>query len=254
MNQPPIFIIGCPRSGTTLLRVILDSHPHISCGPETDFLIDLPKVIARHSRRLELFGFDDAYWDMKMADFFNSFHLDYAQKRGKQRWADKTPLYTAHLDLLNRLFPEAQFLHIIRDGLDVVASHRDRWGYLTALRATRTWVKYVSMAQRLGRTVAPGRYLEVRYEELVSDPEAKLRGMFEFLDEPWDPVVLDYRQTDHDSRGEAERWAQKCRDSTGDEAAIYSGRVGFGSKQLGPVIKMIFHQFAGRLYHDLGYA
>jgi hypothetical protein len=69
MAQKPIFIIGSPRSGTTLLRLILDSHPNISCGPETHFLVDLSKIVNVHWEQVEAFGFDKAYWHQKLASF-----------------------------------------------------------------------------------------------------------------------------------------------------------------------------------------
>src|SRR5437667_10431218 len=88
-DAQPIFLVGCPRSGTTLLRLILDSHPEISCGPETHLLGPMHRMFDRWSS-LQLFGFERDYWYEKMADFINSFQTEYAQRRGKTRWADKT--------------------------------------------------------------------------------------------------------------------------------------------------------------------
>ncbi len=202
MRQPacrPIFILGCPRSGTTLLRLMLDSHPHISCGPETHFLVDLAGIVNRHGRRIERFGVDRERWYEKTADFFHAFHMEYAQQRGKRRWAEKTPKYTRHLTLVDRLFPDCQLIHVIHNGRDVVSSYRKRWGYLSAVKtAAYRWREYVTLARDFDKTLAKDRYYELRYEALVSDTEMTLRGMFEFLQEPWAPEVLNYHEAPHD--------------------------------------------------------
>ena len=69
-NQRLIFIVGCPRSGTTMLRLILDAHSNISCGPETDFLVEFGRSLENHWPHLELYGFEQAYWEQKTADFY----------------------------------------------------------------------------------------------------------------------------------------------------------------------------------------
>lgn len=253
MGGNAIFIIGCPRSGTTLLRLALDSHPNISSGPETHFLVDLSKIMGQHWKRIRLFGFDEAYWYNKIADFFDSFQMDYARKRGKVRWCEKTPLYTAHLGFINRLFPDAQFLHIIRNGLDVVASYRDRWGYLSAMKAPRTWDKYIRMARAAAETILTDRYLELRYEELVSHPEDTLRRVLDHLNEPWDSAVLDYRRVEHDRTDKRDNFMQMRRTNGHDESAIYQSRVGAGASKLDPLLRMVVWLRAGPLMRELGY-
>src|SRR5262249_35446578 len=131
----PIFIVGCGRSGTTLLRLMLDSHPAIAAGEETKFLTDLEPIVGEHWRLLHTYGFDRAWWLDRIRAFYGGFLEEYATRRGKRRWAEKTPGYTFHLAFLDELFPDAQYLHLIRDGRDVVASFRERWGYRAGLRA-----------------------------------------------------------------------------------------------------------------------
>jgi hypothetical protein len=91
-------------------------------------------------------------------------------------------------------------IHIIRDGRDVVTSHRDRWGYKVAMRSINDWKTYVTMANEFGKKVSSDRYIEIRYEELVTQPENILRGLFTYLNEPWDPVVLKHNEVEHDMR------------------------------------------------------
>jgi hypothetical protein len=189
----PIFIIGCHRSGTTLLRLILDAHPNISCGPETRFLADLANITADPNwQRMRLYGFPKQYWHQRIAALFDAFQSEYAHARGKVRWADKTPRYALCVDYLNELFPTCQVVHVVRDGRDVVASHRDRWGYGSALKAVKKWPWYVATARAAGARLPADRYHEVRYEDLVTDPEGTLRQLLDFLGEPWDPILLQH--------------------------------------------------------------
>jgi hypothetical protein len=98
----PIFLVGCQRSGTTMLRLVLDSHSRISCGPETRFLPELRRIVdeQRDWPRLARFGFPREDWLRRIGDFFGGVHADYAAGRGKARWADKTPLYALSLDFV----------------------------------------------------------------------------------------------------------------------------------------------------------
>lgn len=249
----PIFILGAPRSGTTLMRLVLDAHPAISAGPETRFLLDLAKIFGQHWDRLERFGFDRAYWIEKVASFFAGVHEDYAAARGKRRWCEKTPRYTVIADLLAELYPDARFLHVLRDGLDVVASHRDRWGWRAAYDAIDDWRALVRKARRFGERVGPARYLEVRYESLVEDPEGALRPVFRFLDEEWDDAVLRFDDREHDAPAKYEEHTRRRREESGAAGSIYAGRVGVGARELDPLLRLLFRRRAGKLRRELGY-
>jgi hypothetical protein len=85
--EAPIFIVGCQRSGTTMLRLILDSHSRISCGPETRFLEDMERIVGSDWKRLSQYGFPREEWLRRIAGFFGGIQHDYAVSRGKQRWA-----------------------------------------------------------------------------------------------------------------------------------------------------------------------
>jgi len=252
MSQPdyrPIFIIGCPRSGTTLLRLMLDSHPHISCGPESHFLVDLADIVIRHGARIERFGVDKEQWYEKTATFFHTFHLEYAQQRGKQRWAEKTPKYTRHLPLVNQLYPDCQLIHMIRNGRDVVSSYHKRWGYMSAVKtAAYRWREYITLARDFGKTLPKDRYYELRYEALVSDPEMVLRGTFEFLQEPWVPDVLNYEKAPHDVNNLYQTSTQEFRGAS--DGAVYTSRIG---KDIDPFLKTVMRLGSGHLLQELGY-
>ena len=255
-SRPPIFVVGCQRSGTTLLRLILDAHPNISCGPETLFLVEFAERLtgARHWQHLAHFGFPKEYWQERVAALFDTVQGDYARRRGKSRWADKTPRYAVHLDLVDALFPTCQVVHVIRDGRDVVASHRDRWGYLSALKAVKKWPWYVHAARAAGaRLAAAGRYHEVRYERLVADPEATLRELLEFLGEPWDPAVLEHDQRSHDVQPRYAAVSSSRRTAAGERSAIYRSRVGAGRRELNPPLRLLVTVLDNRTLRELGY-
>ena len=252
----PIFIVGCPRSGTTLLRLILDSHPNISCGPESHFLTDLEAIVGRYWHRMKPFGFEKSYWHEKIRDFFDSFQLEHAAARGKTRWADKTPKYSTKLEFINDIFPESQVVHVIRDGYDVVASHRDRWGYKSAFEcAARTWKDYIVAAREGGRTLPPSRYKELRYEKLVAAPEAVIRELLEFLGEPWVDSILEYQKFEHNMAGDKhQHLTEKRRQASGESSTIYQGRVGAGKRELDPLLRLVLQRRAGDLMKELGYS
>lgn len=201
----PIFIGGEGRSGTTLLRVILDSHPNISCGPETHFFIDekIQPFCAELADRWQakILEYYDAPPEHVMARCFgailNAFHTPYMRSRGKKRWADKTPHNILKIDFLNLAFPNMKFIHIIRDGRDVAASLLEMpWGPKTVEEAAESWRACIKSGIHFG--ASHENYLEVKYEDLVQSFESTLVKIFSFLDEPWSDQVLHFNKLHHD--------------------------------------------------------
>jgi hypothetical protein len=249
----PIFLVGCQRSGTTMLRLVLDSHSRIACGPETRFLPALRRIVEADGERLERFGFDRADWLRRIREFFGGVHSDYAAARGKARWADKTPLYALHIDFVTEVFPDAQIVHVIRDGRDVVVSHRKRFGYWSAVKCVVKWPRYIRTARAFGAALPAERFHELRYEDAVNDPDKTLRALFEFLGEEWEPAVLEYADAPHDVAGKYTVEADKRRAAAGTDAAIYSSRVGTYRKELDPFLRLLVSVFSGRMLRELGY-
>lgn len=252
-GPPPIFIVGCQRSGTTLLRLMLDSHPNISCGPESGFLENLVRITDSDWQRLSQFGYPKQYWYNAMARFFDGIQRDYATSRGKGRWADKTPKYALYVDFLDRLFPRSYVIHVIRDPRDVVASHRHRWGWRSALKAAAKWPRYVSAARESGGRLSSGRYLEVRYEDMVADPEGVMRRVLALVGEPWDDAVLHHDRAGHDVPDKYKEFSARRRAEAGDGSAVYRNRVGAGAKELDPLLRLVVWARDGRLRRKLGY-
>lgn len=216
---PMPIIIGAPRSGTTLLRLMLDAHPALAIPPETHFLslgFRLPQrgphvrerfcsSLITHGRTASNwpdFGipaekFRDAVATLKPFSAragIRLFYKLYAERFGKTRWGDKTPSYCLHMPKIRRLLPEARFIHLIRDGRDVALSLREQWfspGPSIEAQAL-LWSRYVRAARRAGREHAD--YLEVRYEELVLDPATLLRRICEFIELDYTPRMLSYHE------------------------------------------------------------
>jgi hypothetical protein len=214
----PLFVLGVRRSGTTLLRVMLDRNPELAIPDESYFI---PQIADRHRGRVDSERFLDDLsrlptlrdWDVPLdrvrarlragsdpGEAISAVYEVYAERHGKQRWGDKTPMYMAHLRLLERLFRSARYVHLVRDGRDAALSFlsmppgimtesfghpRDAEGFACQ------WRTEVLAARALGSRVGE-RYLEVRYETLVSAPEAELRRICSFAELPYDGAMLGY--------------------------------------------------------------
>jgi hypothetical protein len=215
----PLLLLGVSRSGTTLLRVILDRSPGIAIPDESFFV---PLLARRHGGVIDGERFlDDVArltvvrdWGLTVDDVavrvrsgmptgeaIAAVFEAYAEAEGKPRWGDKTPMYMRHLELLERLFPEAQYVHLLRDGRDAALSFLElpegtytrTWAHPeTTAQFACLWRKEVRDARALGRRVGPARYQEVRYEELVADPEGVVRGICAFAELAFSPAMLDY--------------------------------------------------------------
>lgn len=213
---PPIFVIGCQRSGTSVLRRVLDSHPNIACPPESKFILPMQGLL-NHPQALEglsSMGFPRAVVMNRIRDFVASFFEDYAATKGKNRWADKTPNYVNCLPFLDDLFAaEARYIVIVRHPLDVCLSfehaakksgrmmpaiepHVAAAGELRA-GACRFWNEQNLKISTFVPQVA-SRVVSLDYELLTSHPEQVLKQVFRRLDEPWAPSVLTYNRFAHD--------------------------------------------------------
>lgn len=246
-EHSPIFIVGCQRSGTTLLRLILDAHPALSIGPESRFLDDFAKITDEEWHRLEPYGLPKSYFHERFAQLFDDFQTTYATSRGKLRWGDKSPRYTLRIPFLDALFPTCQVIHVIRNGRDVVTSHRERWGYASAYKATAKWQRYIEAARAAGATLGPARFTEVRYESLVSDPEPELRRLIAFLGEEWDDAVLHHQDAPHDV---TQGYLQRHAPATGP---IETGRIGAHKRRLNPALRLLLRVRSRRALKALGY-
>jgi Sulfotransferase family len=249
----PIFVVGCQRSGTTMLRLMLDSHPRISCGPETRFLADLERIVGPDWKRLSQYGFTQEEWLERIAAFFDGFQGDYARSRGKERWADKSPRYALSMEFIMRVFPDAQVVHVIRDGRDVAVSHRKRFGYWSCVKSSVKWPRYIAAARAAGAALPSDRYTEVRYEDLVANGEQTLRRLFDFLGEQWDPAVLDFVSQSHDVPARYHAQLRARQGEGGEGGTVYSSRVGAHKRELDPAVRLLVWAMGRSTLRQLGY-
>lgn len=201
----PIFIIGCFRSGTTLLRYLIDSHSQICCPPETKFLTHLAALYENHEsmKAFSSMGFEENYVRRRIRNLTNDFFLDYMAANGKSRWADKTPEYVRILDFIEWLYgKEVDYIFIYRNGLDVTHSMFEQ--SIQPLEPNKTlekafayWAEdariMVEWRSRLG-----ARCHEVFYENLCRNPSKIMDGVFDFLEVPREDVVNNWYRMRHD--------------------------------------------------------
>ena len=228
-SAPPVFVGGCPRSGTTLLRTMLTAHPDLAIPRETRILVD------GYRRRADWGDLRDpenrrrlARWvvERKVSRYANltedgdelvermvaaaptigsvlgaGFRL-HADHHGKPRWGDKRPSLVLNLDAAFEMFPDAQYVNVVRDPRAVVASIRSvgrRYGWSAhgIPGGAETWERSVRAAERWRRRLGPERFLELRYEDLVTDSAAALERVAGFL--ALDPEGLDAMLRHHET-------------------------------------------------------
>ena len=284
MRPPAPFVVGVPRSGTTLLRLQLDAHPELCIGAETGFGLVAgavddagggPAELAAALRSLatwpdlrldawalrELFDGVDP-WSVGAG--LRAWYRLEAAAAGKPRWGDKTPVHARCLPVLARLFGEARFVHLIRDGRDVAASLRGLPfapgdGSIEAIAAD--WRDTIREARAAAAELP--HYLEVRYERLVTDPEAVLREVCAFVELDFHPAMLAAHeraasrlaeQATVELEGGTVRTAgMRMAIATRTTTPPDPGRIGRWRDALAPEEVARFEAIAGDLLDDLGY-
>ncbi|HEU5059260.1 MAG TPA: sulfotransferase [Kofleriaceae bacterium] len=199
----PVFVIGCPRSGTTLLGACLAAHPEAAGSEESLFLVDLWRVLADLGR-----GANRRGW-APLAGYVGGDELVAAcgamadallcplvARRRRARYVDHTPWYAALVPFISLLYPSARFVHLMRDGRQVVrslgASFAAGFGWAggTVAARARLWATLVTRARRAGAALGDERYLELRYEDLCAAPRVALGNVLAFAGLPWHDDVL----------------------------------------------------------------
>ena len=226
INQNPyLFAVGCPRSGTTLLQRMLDHHPQLAVANDSHFI---PRVIeditdntdppltpelvegVRCYRRFTRLGLSDvivseaAVRSQTYREFVSTLYSEYGRLRGKPLAGEKTPDYVRYLPLLHALFPWVRSIHIIRDGRDVALStlewaREDKgpgrfelWREEPVAVCALWWRWQVSTGIEDGKVLGPDRYREIKYEDLISRPDEILREITAFLELQFCLEMLDF--------------------------------------------------------------
>ncbi len=207
------FVVGSARSGTTLLRLILNAHPDVAVPPESRFITELYRTDAVEvGAFLTELGADRHFqvWELPIeqvaaelagraqvpyGEAVEAAYRAYARARGKSGYGDKTPRYVEHIPLLARLFPGAQFVHQLRDGRNVALSYADvPFGPKTVGKAAALWGLRVAMGLRDGRALGPERYHELRYEDFVANAELHTKKLCAFLGIAFTDGMIDHAE------------------------------------------------------------
>ncbi len=243
----PVFVVGSMRSGSTMLRLILDSHPRIAIGAETGFMgavlatkrIPNWKYGDEWHRRIE---WSDAELDDRIREFYDGMFARYAASRGKARWGEKTPFHTSHIAAMAELFPTSTFVGIVRHPGAVAMSLRKSFHY-TFADALSYWsatnLDMVRAADGLG-----DRFAMCRYEDLVTSGEPVLRELMDTIGEEFSANLLHHHVVQRDQGAprvvdgststrdaidatRADRWADDASESDRAELEATRGLAGF---------------------------
>lgn len=253
-HDRPIFVLGCPRSGTTLLQLMLHSHARIAIPAETKFVIpayarrcefgDLEVrenrralaewITGERSTKFRVLGLDaDAVVEEivdgppTVGSAIGIVFRAYARRFGKVRWGDKRPSYFRQAGTLLRMFPDAQFVHLVRDGRDCVASLMEMpWYDKDVYHAISAWRESIDRGRRLAERLGPDSYYELQYERLVADPADELARLCGFLGEDFDPAMTRPEGIARQTVSPSKKWHRRTRDG------VTTSRIGSWAERL----------------------
>jgi hypothetical protein len=227
---PFVFLVGCARSGTTLLQRLVDAHPRIAITPELHWITDYfrePKWLSpegqvtaeqvagmTEQKRFRQFEFTrEAFQGLlgsgepvSCPDFLERIFALYGQNKGKRLVGNKTPAYVRRIPTLHGLWPEAKFIHLIRDGRDVclsvlnwnhafkTAGRYSTWAEDPVVTTALWWERKVRLGRQAGQSLPAALYYEIRYEELVARPAEVCTQLCDFLGVAYDDAMLRFHE------------------------------------------------------------
>ncbi|MGH3354908.1 MAG: sulfotransferase family protein [Nocardioidaceae bacterium] len=275
-QNPYAFVVGCPRSGTTMLQRMLDNHPMLAMANDTHFVplavSDVPLGVdppltpelvewVRTYRRFHRLGLSDeaverAAAATSYAGFVGALFTEYGAERGKRLVGEKTPDYVKWLPRLHALFPWVRSIHLTRDGRDVALSTLEwakdgkgpsklrLWDEAPVAVCALWWRWQVTTGRRDGAELGPRRYREVSYEDLAAHPEEHLAEIAEFLGLPDAPEMAAYhvgRTSHRPGLSSKEAWLPPT-------SGLRDWRADMSERDRG-----LFELLAGDLLSELGY-
>ncbi len=209
----PFFVVGCGRSGTTLLRNMLTAHPQLAIPVESLFMVDYlraaPDASPERLKRLIVNDYEFREWGLPLTrddldgchtplDMMNRIHALYCEQQGKPYWGQKTPRFVRHGALVKQHYPNGRFINVIRDPRAVVNSlmksnlHRSNPYY-----GSHRWVMDVQFGLALAEQF-PGDVYHVTYEDLVTQPVETLTDLCQFIGVSFDPAMVEEHMQNRD--------------------------------------------------------
>ena len=273
VSNRPIFVVGCPRSGTTLLTLMLHAHSRIAMPPETRFLIPVFRgaaafgdlTVPANRDRLALaivrgggfrdLGLNRAETRKAIVDgpptigsAVGTVFRCYAARFDKVRWGDKKPNHFQSMDAIRAMFPDAQFVHLIRDGRDTVASlKRVRWWSHGIYQAIALWTHAIATGRRAARTLPADTFYELKYEDLIADSRGELQKLCAFLGEEFEESMLEPHKVASQAVPARKTWHENTWLAVSDKS------VGGYAEVLDPWELRLMEFVAGRMLRRLGY-
>ncbi|MGI9334332.1 MAG: sulfotransferase family protein [Gammaproteobacteria bacterium] len=256
-NLCPFFLVTTFRSGSTFLRLLLNSHSAVCCPPETKFLVHLANMRADPvtEKALDSLGFSTDYVRRQLRAVASGFYGPHLQAAGKPVLVDKTPDYVRILDFIDWLYEEkTKFIVLFRNGLDVAQSMNetplDPFDEKKNLQLTFEYWKTDAQLMLNWLSLHPDRCHTVLYEELCDDLEGEMRKVLDFLGLPWEESVREWFKTGHERGhedikarrqrgvnkrfGTYEHWDQSLIQEFKAAAKVFHEAMGYDSDTLRP--------------------
>ena len=256
-----LFIVGCPRSGTTMLQQALNRHSAVAIPPETSFFSN---VVGRSHRRqhAQLLRINaDLQIDLQVPpvpihddrqartlyERMAGLYLEQIKEKDVEYFGEKTPRHLLHLDKIRALFPDAKIILIFRDGRAVTLSlTKTPWGCPDPYFNFVMWLRYVRTQRRLERE-CPLDLLCVRYEDLVAEPEAQLRKVTDFLGLTFEPTMVESGGAKHGVPEWEREWKARAAEP------INASRVDVWRRELPERVIAHMERLGGDALRALGY-
>lgn len=271
---PPVFIVGAPRSGTTLMAVLLDRHSNIAIGPETQFFTEfvpqnwMDRTPETHEqlvdsalafKRIADFNFDRDQllnhfkkYELTLPNVLRSIMEVHAIRNSKQRPGEKSPHHLQHVPTILNYFPDAKILCVLRDGRDVVRSLLETpWAIPNNPRRLRLFcIRWNDAAQQVityRETLAPDQFLTVKFEDILRQPRPELEKISAFLGEKFEVTQLEPAQPSNVIPGWEKQWKRKASEML-DPGRIEAWRKSDDRKQI-----WVMNSMMGSMLERMGY-
>lgn len=225
IEVPPVFIIGCARSGTTLLRLMLTAHPHISISSEGFYIFHLRSKLESYGdlsnqdnlkalyENIQFLIADEKYLNPPRFDqflawverhgvnlksiitFYGTWEANFLGKKTLSWWGDNAPYHAHHIPFFNSLFPDSRFIYMMRDPRDTCASSKTSLAGHTLDRAIRDWEKSLLHGLLAKVFLGPDRFTLIRYEDLVRNAAGQLAQICNFLNVEFSENMLRFYES-----------------------------------------------------------